>query len=52
MWVDYNGNISKLFKQRLGMTPSKYRLMMTGKNENRTKRLPTVRASEVFFVEK
>ncbi|GEM_PF-221628 len=29
--VDYNGNISKLFKQRLGMTPSKYRLMMTGK---------------------
>jgi hypothetical protein len=27
--VDYNGNISKLFKQRLGMTPSQYRAMMT-----------------------
>lgn len=29
--VDYNGNISKIFKQRLGMTPSQYRLMMTEK---------------------
>lgn len=29
--VDYNGNISKIFKQKLGMTPSQYRAMMTQK---------------------
>ncbi|WP_242834069.1 helix-turn-helix domain-containing protein [Desulfitobacterium hafniense] len=29
--VDYNGNISKKFKQKIGMTPSQYRAMMTQK---------------------
>lgn len=29
--VDYNGNLSKKFKQDLGMTPSQYREMMTKK---------------------
>lgn len=29
--VDYNGNLSKKFKQKLGMTPSQYRAMMTQK---------------------
>lgn len=29
--VDYNGNLAKKFKQKLGMTPSQYRTMMTQK---------------------
>lgn len=29
--VDYNGNLAKRFKQKLGMTPSQYRAMMTKK---------------------
>ena len=29
--VDYNGNLAKKFKQKLGMTPSQYRRMMTQK---------------------
>ena len=29
--VDYNGNLAKKFKQKLGMTPSKYRAMITQK---------------------
>ena len=29
--VDYNGNLAKKLKQELGMTPSKYRAMMTQK---------------------
>lgn len=29
--VDYNGNLAKIFKDKLGMTPSQYRTMMTQK---------------------
>lgn len=29
--VDYNGNLAKKFKEKLGMTPSQYRTMMTQK---------------------
>lgn len=29
--VDYNGNFSKIFKQKTGMSPSEYRTMMTKK---------------------
>jgi AraC family transcriptional regulator len=29
--VDYNGNIAKIFKQKVGMTPSQYRKMITQK---------------------
>ena len=31
--IDYNGNFAKNFKQKLGMTPSRYRTMMTQKKE-------------------
>ena len=31
--VDYNGNFAKKFKQKFGITPSRYRAMMTKKNE-------------------
>ena len=32
--IDYNGNFAKNFKKKLGMTPSRYRVMMTQKKED------------------